>query len=40
MRQHAHRAVDWRFVAWLLFLALLVSWAVVGFLVWYVAVMP
>jgi hypothetical protein len=41
-RHHAYRIsrVDWRFVAWCLGLLLALSWLVVGFLVWYVAVSP
>lgn len=36
-RHHAHRMIDWRFVAWCLGLALLVSWAVIGRLLLYIA---
>jgi hypothetical protein len=38
-RHHAYRIsrVDWRFVAWVLALALLVSWVVIGRLLVYIA---
>jgi hypothetical protein len=42
MRHHAHpiARVDWRFVAWCLFLLLLVSWAALGGLLIYLVRMP